>query len=111
MAKYGRFSYSSLIVLQSLANGYHYGFDIMAITGMHSGTIYPILRRLEQESLVKSRWEKESIARKEQRPRRRYYNITKFGERALAEAAKRSRVMESVLPHLPHKATPAKAEG
>ena len=104
-----RLSYSTLIVLQALANGYHYGFDIMAITGMHSGTVYPILRRLEGEGLLKSRWEKESIARHEQRPRRRYYDITRLGEKSLAEAAQRSPVLESVLPHVPHKAKPSRA--
>ena len=40
-------SYTGLFVLQALAQGYRFGFDIMDVTGLPSGTIYPALRRLE----------------------------------------------------------------
>ncbi len=43
-----------------------------------AGTIYPILRRLEERGFVKSTW----TARKARGPRRRYYKITREGEKA-----------------------------
>ena len=52
-----------------------------------SGTVYPILRRLDAEGCVRSRWEKDGEARKQQRPPRRYYELT-AGGRALAGEAR-----------------------
>ena len=63
-----RLTYPTALVLQALLDGRHHGFDIMDATGLPSGTVYPILRRLDAEGYVRSRWEKEGVARKEQRP-------------------------------------------
>ena len=90
----GYLSFSAAVILQALANGYQYGFDIMDITGLPSGTVYPALRRLELAGLVRSKWEKHAIAQEEQRPPRKYYELTKQGHEALAEAVKRYRVLE-----------------
>ena len=49
----------------------------MDATDLPSGTVYPILRRIEEEGLVRARWERESDARREQRPPRRYYELTR----------------------------------
>ena len=43
------------LVLQALACGHRYGFDVMDATGLPSGTVYPVLRRLEKEGLVRAR--------------------------------------------------------
>ena len=72
-------TFSTGQVLQALASGYHYGFDIMDATGLPSGTVYPILRRLDGEARVQSRWEKQAEAQKEVRPPRRYYALTAAG--------------------------------
>ena len=58
-------SHAAAVILQALANGYQYGFDIMDITGLPSGTVYPALRRLEQTGLIDSKWEKAGIAQRE----------------------------------------------
>lgn len=92
----GYLSYSATAILQAVANGYQYGFDIMDMTGLPSGTVYPALRRLEDTGLVESKWEKHQIAQKELRPPRKYYELTKDGEAALAEAVKRYRLTERV---------------
>jgi len=65
-------SYTGLFILQALAQGHRFGFDIMEVTALPSGTIYPALRRLEALVLVTSDWENDVKARTEGRPRRRY---------------------------------------
>ncbi len=82
-------TYPSTLVLQAIADGVRYGFDISDRTGLQTGTVYPALRRLESLGFVRSSWERERIARREQRPARRYYEITRAGSEALAIAVKR----------------------
>lgn len=103
-------SYSAAVILQALGNGYQYGFDIMDITGLPSGTVYPALRRLEATGLIDSKWEKPGIAQREQRPPRKYYELTPDGKLALAEALKRYRLLESLLPH-PSRVRPTREQG
>src|SRR5689334_9769823 len=69
-------SFSATVVLQAVSNGYEYGFDIMDVTGLPGGTVYPALRRLEDQAYVVSKWEKGDIAQRELRPARKYYKIT-----------------------------------
>ena len=91
-------SYTGLFVLQALAQGHRFGFDIMEVTGLPSGTIYPALRRLEALELVSSDWEKDLKARKEGRPRRRYYELTPAGRGQLREAEARFRAVGRLFP-------------
>lgn len=68
-----------------------YGLQLCAEAGLPSGTIHPILARLEHEhGWLSSRWEDISPA-EEGRPRRRYYRLTEDGavraREALASAA------------------------
>ena len=104
-------TYPTALVLQALARGYHYGFDVMDVTNLPSGTVYPILRRLDREAIVRSRWEKEAVARREQRPSRRYYELTAAGERLLAEAAGRYRALDAIAPRDTRRLRPARGEG
>jgi len=90
----GFLTYSSAVILQAVAGGYLYGFDIIDITGMPGGTVYPALRRLEESGYLVSKWEKQSIAQAEPRPPRKYYDLTREGKQALAEAVKRYRLLE-----------------
>lgn len=78
--------YATLAVLQALADGHRYGFDVIDHTGLPSGTVYPALATLTRKGLVKSRWEDDDVARGEGRPRRRYYQMTAEGARALRGA-------------------------
>ena len=84
-----RITETTAIVLAALASGFRYGFDILDATGLQSGTVYPILRRLEEAGLVRSRWEAVERARVEGRPPRRYYELTGAGAHALKEAVAR----------------------
>gem|GEM_PF-175243 len=90
-------SFSGTAILQAVAHNYHYGFDIMDVTGLPSGTVYPALRRLEAAGLVAAKWEDEQTAHKDQRPARKYYKLTSTGRQALSEAVVRYRRLEGAL--------------
>jgi len=98
-------SFSGTAILQALAHGYQYGFDIMDVTGLPSGTVYPALRRLEEARLVESKWEPEAIARNDQRPVRKYYNLTSTGKAALTESLGRYRRLDGALMKKPKRST------
>jgi DNA-binding PadR family transcriptional regulator len=80
-------------VLKAVAQGHRYGFSIMDATGFSSGTVYPILGRLEEGGWVRSRWEDQQIAHSEKRPPRRYYEITAAGSTRLEAALERLRAL------------------
>jgi DNA-binding PadR family transcriptional regulator len=63
------------------------GSEIAEETSLASGTLYPILRRLESGGLLSSRWE-ETAPQVLNRPRRRLYEITGLGERLAREKAR-----------------------
>jgi DNA-binding PadR family transcriptional regulator len=70
-----------------------YGYDLMKAAGLPSGTLYPLLSRLETRGLVTSAWE---IPQQDGQRPRRYYQLTGEGVRvarlelAQATAARRS---------------------
>ena len=93
-------TYPTTLVLHALATGVRHGFDILDATDLPSGTVYPILRRLERESLVSAHWEDASIAHEEQRPPRRYYELTAAGNAVLARSVVRYPVPRAVTARL-----------
>ena len=105
----GFLTYSSAVILRAVANGYLYGFDIIDVTGLPGGTVYPALRRLEDTGYLISKWEKHRIAQAEQRPPRKYYELTRPGQDALAEAVKRYRLLEQNEPSRERNPRPTKA--
>lgn len=58
----------------------HYGYDLMKSAGLPSGTLYPMLARLQQEGLVDSQWD-EQRPDAGGRPPRKYYRLTGEGAR------------------------------
>src|SRR5512132_854810 len=89
MADTVKLSHTAAIVLGAIAAGDGYGFSVMDLTGLPSGTVYPALRRLESDGLIRSQWERQAIADKEQRPPRKYYKITRAGQTALEASRER----------------------
>jgi len=87
-------SHNAAVVLQALTQGFGYGFEIMRAAHLASGTVYPLLRRLESAGLVASRWEDAERAHEEGRPPRRYYTATAEGRAALAAARERVRAQQ-----------------
>src|ERR1035438_8265625 len=87
-------SYIAATVLHAIRSERRHGFQIMEAVGLASGTVYPALRRLENAGLIRSRWERETVARFHPRPPWRYYQLPREGEAALATAGERFRFPE-----------------
>lgn len=69
-----------LAILMSRTQDEMSGAEIARSTKLASGTLYPILLRLEEAGWVESRWEAEA-PQELGRPRRRFYKITGVGAR------------------------------
>lgn len=91
-------NYNTLKVLHAVASGVRYGFDIMDVTGLPSGTVYPALSRLERDGLLQFAWEDPEIAQQEKRPPRKYYEVTRAGRAALDDSIKRFEALQHIEP-------------
>jgi DNA-binding PadR family transcriptional regulator len=69
-----------LRVLVTDPTAQHYGYDLMKAAKLPSGTLYPMLARLEQDGLVDSEWE-DPRPDAGGRPPRKYYRLTAEGAR------------------------------
>jgi len=98
MAPDAKLSHTAAMILQAIHAGYIYGFSIMEMTGLPSGTVYPAMRRLERDDLIRSQWERQSIADADQRPARKYYRLTGAGRTTLEATRKRYPLLERLIP-------------
>ncbi len=62
---------------------WRYGYDLMKGSGLASGTLYPLLARLEDDGWLETRWGESALPG---RPPRHLYRLTASG-RAEARAA------------------------
>ena len=67
-----------LNALQKSGKGWTHGYEVSKITGLKSGTLYPILVRLHDEGWLEAKWEPSS---EQGRPPRHLYRITAAGSR------------------------------
>lgn len=78
-----------------------YGSEIGEAAELASGTVHPILARLERVGWVESRWE-DIDPRTAGRPARRYYRLTSSGaEQARHALARAYRPRRRLLPPVP----------
>lgn len=75
-----------LTVLLDAPTAEVFGYQLTEAAGLPSGTVYPILKRLEQEGWLEGRWEEQEERNSAQRRRRRYYTLTALGARAARAA-------------------------
>jgi DNA-binding PadR family transcriptional regulator len=79
MARRPNSSKQTEAVLQSLlsdSDRWRHGYDLSSETGLKSGTLYPILMRLERRGWLEAKWEDETVPG---RPRRHLYRLTPAG--------------------------------
>jgi DNA-binding PadR family transcriptional regulator len=81
-----KLSPQTIAVLDALAGepgAWLYGLQIIAATGLKSGSLYPILIRLGERGLLESQW---LAPEKPGRPPRHAYRLTGLGRSALKAA-------------------------
>ncbi len=83
----------------------HYGLDLMKQTRLSSGTLYPLLQRLEQSGWIVARWE-EIDPVEACRPARRYYRLTPLGVSSARSALAELHAAMTPKPRLEPKASP-----
>lgn len=83
-------------VLLSAKNAEISGAEIARVTNLASGTIYPLLFRLQEAKWLSSRWE-EQDPQAIGRPRRKLYALTGVGEREAKAAVHELRSVMGVL--------------
>ncbi|MCW3814199.1 PadR family transcriptional regulator [Micromonospora sp. DR5-3] len=74
-----------LSALLADAEAPRYGLDLMKLTGLPSGTLYPVLHRLQAAGWLAADWEEVDPATAG-RPARRYYLLTAEGVHAARQA-------------------------
>lgn len=85
MARSRKLSPQTLSVLNALGNrpgDWLYGLELAKLTGLKSGSLYPILIRLSDRGLLESRWLEPT---EQGRPPRHAYRISAAGLKALSE--------------------------
>lgn len=77
----------ALAVVSVLAdsNEWHHGYDLMAQAGVKSGTLYPLLMRLEAQGMLQARW---VDSPEPGRPPRHVYQLTPAGRDWVVSLAK-----------------------
>jgi DNA-binding PadR family transcriptional regulator len=71
-----------LSALASAGGHWSYGYELTTLTGIRSGTLYPLLIRLEAQGFLEAEWQPPAAAG---RPPRHAYRLTAAG-RALARS-------------------------
>lgn len=92
-------TYATMSVLRALLEDPTrelYGLEICAAAGLPTGTVHPILARLEGLGWLESDWEQTS-PQQQGRPRRRYYHLSEHGAMRARAALDRADVQTARL--------------
>ena len=88
-----------MCVLALLARGESYAYEIASTLaagiGMGEGTIYPLMRRMQDDELVDTRLVESSSG-----PPRKYYRLTPAGRAALAAQKREWQAFSNAVDHL-----------
>lgn len=72
---------SVLAILAELSPQWSHGYDLCRATGLKSGTLYPLLIRLESQGHLEAEW----LPAESGRPPRHAYRLTAAGHQLAAE--------------------------
>jgi PadR family transcriptional regulator, regulatory protein PadR len=90
-----RISKQTRLLLQELLSApqaWRHGYDLSQETQIKSGTLYPLLMRLEEQGFLQSRWDEPE---REGRPPRHAYRLTTTGV-ALARALRKPSLLSKL---------------
>jgi DNA-binding PadR family transcriptional regulator len=87
MQRLTRTTTRALVAFLDAPRSWRYGYELMKLAGLSSGTLYPLLARLTEEGWLEARWE-ESDQRG--RPARQLYRLTATGRAEARLAVQRA---------------------
>lgn len=77
----------TLLAFLEAPRSWRYGYDLMKVAELSSGTLYPLLARLADDGWLESRWEDAEIPGK---PPRQLYRLTPNGRAQSRESLERA---------------------
>ncbi len=98
------------LALMGSPDARHWGYETRMRSGVRSGVMYPVLRRMLEQGWLDDGWEDQPRGGRAGRPPRRYYELTPAGKTELAallEQARNDPRFRSLFPasEEPHAAT------
>lgn len=78
----------ALLAFLEEPRNWRYGYDLMKVADISSGTLYPLLARLTDDGWLESRWEEPEVPGK---PPRQMYRLTATGRIQARRALDRAR--------------------
>ena len=76
MQRLTRTSTRTLVAFLEAPKSWRYGYELMKVADVSSGTLYPLLARLTEDGWLESRWEESENPGK---PARQLYRLTATG--------------------------------
>lgn len=76
-----------LVAFLEAPRSWRYGYELMKLAGLSSGTLYPLLARLTESAWLEARWEESELPG---RPARQLYRLTVTGRREARLALERA---------------------
>src|ERR671910_2395488 len=87
MRRLTRTATATLLAFLEAPRSWRYGYDLMKVTDLTSGTLYPLLARLSEDGWLESRWEESELPGK---PPRQLYRLTATGRIQARHALERA---------------------
>ena len=87
MQRLTRTTARALLAFLETPRSWRYGYDLMKVADLSSGTLYPLLARLTDDGWLESRWEKSELPG---RPPRQLYRLTATGRMQARHALERA---------------------
>jgi DNA-binding PadR family transcriptional regulator len=95
MQRLTRTTTRTLLAFLEAPRSWRYGYNLMKVTDLSSGTLYPLLARLAEDGWLESRWEESELPGK---PARQLYRLTAAGRIQARHALERAQASWLRLP-------------
>jgi len=87
MKRLTRTTTRALLAFLEEPRSWRYGYDLMKVADISSGTLYPLLARLTEDGWLEARWEASELPGK---PPRQLYRLTTTGRVQARQALERA---------------------
>lgn len=77
----------TLLAFLESPRSWRYGYDLMKVADLSSGTLYPLLARLTEDGWLEARWQEAELPGK---PPRQLYRLTATGRMQARQALERA---------------------